>query len=374
LRRKLLGPLVSLAVVILLDAAVGWIFLRDGKFQRRPVPPYDISSDRRTPDPGRKPTTIFDPLLGWTLRPGAVSADGRIRINAAGARSRREYTIRKPAGVLRIAAFGDSYTFGDEVRDEETWCHQLERSRDGLEVINFGVNAYGTDQACLRFMHHAKEFEIDVVLCGFMPKDALRNVNVYRPAYSHGARAHTKPRFLLREDGALELFANPARSREHLEELRRTGALLEILLKHDYWVRRAPAAYLDSPLFASSFARMLYARYENRRDVDGLLRDANSEPFQVTLAIVEKMAGGAAARGQRFFFVVLPHPAAVDADPRPWDQLAEAVRNKGIPVIDCTDALMEIARDGALAMPGEHYTPAGNAAVARVLAARIAAN
>jgi hypothetical protein len=361
-----------LAVVILLDAAVGWVFLRDGRFQGRPVPPYELTG--KTPPSGMSSLTAFDPLLGWTSRPDATSADGRVHINAAGARGRRESPARKPAGVLRVVAFGDSYTFGAEVADEETWCHLLERSRAGLEVINFGVVGYGTDQACLRYMHHAKEFEIDVVLCGFMPKDALRNVNVYRPAYSHGARARTKPRFLIREDGALELLASPARSREHLEELMRTGALLEILLEHDYWVRRAPAAYLDSPLFASSFARMLYARYENRRDVDGLLQDADSEPFGVTLAIVEKMARVAAARSQRFFFVVLPHATAVEADPRPWQPLAEAVRKKGIPVIDCTDALMEMARDGALMMPGEHYTPAGNAAVARVLAARIAAD
>ncbi len=132
MKRKLLGPLVSLAVVILLDAAVGWIFLRDGRFQGHPVPPYGLTEKKQPPRSGETPLTTFDPILGWTPRPGATSADGRVHINAAGVRGRREYTIRKPPGVLRVAAFGDSYTFGDEVKDEDTWCHQLERSRDGL--------------------------------------------------------------------------------------------------------------------------------------------------------------------------------------------------------------------------------------------------
>lgn len=373
MKRKLLGSLVSIAVVILLDAAVGWIFLSDGVFRRKPVPPYglEFQGARR---PARFRPIIFDPVLGWTMRPGAASPDGRVHTNSAGARGQREYAPKKPEGVLRIGAFGDSYTFGDEVRDDETWCHQLERSRDGLEVINFGVNAYGTDQAYLRYLRPTAAFEFDIVVCGFMPKDALRNVNVYRPAYSHRAGNRTKPRFELHGDGALELVANPARSREHLRALLDSGDLLVTLLEHDFWVRRAPAAYRGSALFASSFARILYSQFENRRDVAGLLQDAESEPFRVTLAIMRKMAAVAASRGQRFWVVILPDTVAVEEGLRYWDPLARALRERGIPVIDCTDVLIQIARDGALAMPGEHYTPAGNAAVARLLAARIAAN
>ena len=41
---------------------------------------------------------------------------------------------------------GDSFTFGEDVGDDETYSHHLEQLLPGTEVINLGVHGYGHDQ------------------------------------------------------------------------------------------------------------------------------------------------------------------------------------------------------------------------------------
>ena len=59
-----------------------------------------------------------------------------------------------PPGSLRIAAFGDSFTHGDEVPNEDTWQEILMRAHPDVEAMNFGVGAYGLDQA---FLHYQRD-------------------------------------------------------------------------------------------------------------------------------------------------------------------------------------------------------------------------
>ena len=69
--------------------------------------------------------------------------------------------MKRPDGSLRLACFGDSFTFGDEVQD--AWCYpaMLEQRNPGLEALNYGVGAYGTDQALLQ-IHLQGEVCLDV--------------------------------------------------------------------------------------------------------------------------------------------------------------------------------------------------------------------
>jgi lysophospholipase L1-like esterase len=60
--------------------------------------------------------------------------------NSAGFRGTREYGPAPAAGVVRVAAVGDSITFGYGVADEQTYPHLLdERLGPGFEVLNAGV-------------------------------------------------------------------------------------------------------------------------------------------------------------------------------------------------------------------------------------------
>jgi hypothetical protein len=130
----------------------------------RRLPEY--SSDRHSPS------------LGWISRPGYRST--QINTNGAGLRGLREYPLEKPTGERRIVVIGDSFTFGEDVGDEETYCHYLETSLKDVPVLNFGVHGYGTDQQYLMLKERGFPYRPDLVILGFYVPDIDRNVLAFR--------------------------------------------------------------------------------------------------------------------------------------------------------------------------------------------------
>ena len=116
-----------------------------------------------------------------------------------------------------IAAFGDSFTFGEDVVHSQTWCEQLAAMLDG-DVYNFGVGAYGMDQALLHFERDFPRRPTEIAIFAFITHDITRNVSVYRKFQRpDGHFVLTKPRFVLDGEG-LRLLPNPVAS---VDELRR---------------------------------------------------------------------------------------------------------------------------------------------------------
>ena len=72
-----------------------------------------------------------------------------------------------------ILAVGDSYTYGEEVADDETWPALLQR-RIGRPVLNGGVSGYGFDQIVLRAEMLAAEHRPAVVVVSFIADDIRR--------------------------------------------------------------------------------------------------------------------------------------------------------------------------------------------------------
>lgn len=123
---------------------------------------------------------------GFALRPGAEgvwSREGRgsVRINRAGFRGIDALEARVP-GVLRVAVLGDSFTEALQVDEQETFVHRLKTSLSedrrcalrrnfpgGVEVLNFGVGAYGTGQQLLTWRHLARRYRPDLVLLAVYP-------------------------------------------------------------------------------------------------------------------------------------------------------------------------------------------------------------
>jgi lysophospholipase L1-like esterase len=79
-----------------------------------------------------------------------------------------------PPGAARpIVAVGDSYTYGEEVRDGETWPAHLERLL-GRPVLNGGVSGYGFDQIVLRAEALARQHRPAAVVVSFIADDIRR--------------------------------------------------------------------------------------------------------------------------------------------------------------------------------------------------------
>jgi hypothetical protein len=85
--------------------------------------------------------------------------------------------ISRHAGAAAGQACGTraiSFTFGQEVGDDETWSCFLQNLLPGSEVINFGVQAYGHDQMLLYLQEEGIKYHPDIVILGFVSMDMRR--------------------------------------------------------------------------------------------------------------------------------------------------------------------------------------------------------
>lgn len=127
-----------------------------------------------------------DPYLGWIPREGFSGNKDvwkkEITILKNGIRSNTDKKAKEVAGPVSILAVGDSFTFGAQVSNAETWPALLEKI-SGKTVINGGVSGYGLDQIFLRADHLIKIYKPDTLILSFVADD------IYRCRYAKRAGA-----------------------------------------------------------------------------------------------------------------------------------------------------------------------------------------
>lgn len=172
------------------------------------------------------------PELGWRNQQSSFSE----RENCLGIaqkyttndrRNRVHATFDASDAVVLTA--GDSFTFGDEVSDHETYTARLQELL-GVPVVNLGVGGYGPVQALLRFEEMAGAYpNAKVAVLSIMLDNLYRMVNSFRPAFSYNSsiRYGIKPYM---KDG--QIIALPQGVFSDLETFR---AEARVRLKEDYW-------------------------------------------------------------------------------------------------------------------------------------------
>lgn len=131
----------------------------------------------------------FDPELGWTLR-GTYSSTGSDCLGEPVLESIRDgfrVSSKSSRALPRIAIFGDSYAFGDEVNDHQTIASVL-TTEHSLPALNFGVKGYGPAQMLLRYERRAKGLPESVheVVFLLFSDNIYRLSNRYRPVFMRG--------------------------------------------------------------------------------------------------------------------------------------------------------------------------------------------
>jgi hypothetical protein len=361
-----------------LDVALSLGFLRDGLFLGQPVPPFEAITHptqraalerMRLPLAERPGINAFDPLLGWTNRPDSRSEDGLASVNLDGLRGPRRHAREPDPGRTRIACFGDSYTFGDEVRDEWAYPYLLEELYPDYEALNLGVSAYGTDQALLRFRREGL-WGAQVVCIGVLLENIGRNVNRYRPLwYTRSGAPVAKPRFLL-ESGALELLEQPYADEAALLEAITSGSVLDDLAEGEHWRGPwIPTGKLSSLVRLGGAAWALQRRQPRR-----LWQEEAGEPFQVTLGLLETFHREALAAGaEKAVVLIFPYKddfaGYLETGERYWQPLLAELERRGIAAIDLVPPLAAKHRrhehdPGISIYYGGHLSSVGNAQVA----------
>ena len=229
----------------------------------------------------------YSETYGWEPRPGIVlRLDDRIvSVNEDGHRG-RVYPLERDRDRPRVLMLGDSITFGLDVGDHATFSMLLDVARPDWDVVNRGVQGYGTDQELLLLENVGLGYSPDIVVLNFCVANDFVDNSLDHFLYDD---KHPKPYFRL-EKGELRLQA------DHL----RLG-----------WAETAARCLLESSfLFRSAVARGTAQREgEAGRHWTRLASQVTQNPapaVQVTSGLIRKIDGLVQSAGATL--VIVAHP------------------------------------------------------------------
>lgn len=326
----------------------------------------------------------YDPILGWSIRPNAHAQQAGVTYtaNSAGIRSLREYSLEKPVGVIRIGAFGPSFTHGDEVSDSDTWQAQMEQIRPELEVMNWGVGGYGTDQAFLRYQTQGAAYGFDIVIIGFEEDNIRRNVNRFRPFFrTKTGLPLTKPVFTDDSDQGFMLVENPFADVETLKTTitQTPNQFLDMVCKDDFYCDRARYELKPLDMFYSyRFLRTLM--YEMGRANQPQV-STFEDPYvqRVNFLLLKAFVTEIVRQGAMPIILIFPERTSMEAHEHGqstnYQTALIALKDAGLPVIDLAPAFVHAkTTENAeyldyYASDGGHYNALGNYIVGQTVLA-----
>ncbi len=158
----------------------------------------------------------YHPVVGYRFIPNLrarIPHEGGgylLEANAAGFRSNRQFHKAATPGKQRVLLFGDSFTAGDAVANQQRYSDQLETILPNTEVYNFGLSSTGTDQQYLAWREFAQDIEHDAVVIAVFVENIRRVVARFRPHRdaSGRERLYAKPYYTL-AGGKLQLHQVP---------------------------------------------------------------------------------------------------------------------------------------------------------------------
>jgi hypothetical protein len=312
--------------------------------------------------------TTFDPHSGWKTEPLKQGLNRERRPVTVLANGLRSNGNKPPESDKRILAVGDSYTFGDQVGDDETWPAALERHLE-IPVLNGGVCGYGVGQTVLRARELTPRFRPDVLIVSLIPADIWR-------AQSSGFYSKRKPYFDL-ENGIPVLRNVPLSPPETPAGM--AGVInrgVEYVYDHSLFMRSMPDL------------RSRLRLYQNRA-----YTEAHHEGLEVSCRLFEQVRDMAAQYGAQPFMlmqykfrdigkrIALNNGASPEPDDRNMEflvkaiQLMECSKSAGVPVIDTFIPLQQLYSEGGinavLALYSDHMNAAGNEFVAEYVARQL---
>lgn len=336
-----------------------------------------------------------DPERGYSLRPGASgiwSREGRgeVTINRDGMRD-RDHSLSRPAGVLRVAVLGDSFSEALQVNLEQTWWKRLEGlinatpdcalSRGfpgGVALLNFGVGGYGTGLELLTWRQQARRYAPQkVLLAMYLGNDIEDNTPRPRPDL---------PVFRFAPGGELSVDRSFLQSPGSRFRLSPAGQLVDGLLNHSRLLQLANEA--KNRLAATR-------RGPAPPDPTEELRDSPDDPrgWAMTAALLRSLRDEVRATGADLIVTSLSTPVQVFPDravrrrlqaddPFAREQRLEAIlKPLAVPYLPLAPELRQRADREGLTLhgfPGQrpgmgHWNKDGHRLAAELLAQRLCA-
>lgn len=160
-------------------------------------------------------------ILGYSFCPnirGLFFEEISLDTNSFGARGSTELT--NTSNKTKVVFLGDSFTFGSNVDEEESFSYHFGNSSNNVESINLGVPGYGHTQMLLKLLTDVVDMDPDYVVIGFVNTDISRNGLTFR--------LHSIPKFTI-ENNKLILKNVPLQPVSRWRNVFRTYNYFEII-------------------------------------------------------------------------------------------------------------------------------------------------
>jgi len=230
------------------------------------------------------------PGQGWKVSPEFTTW---IEVNSKGLRG-PEVDYAKPPGEVRLLVLGDSFTFAEQVNQDETYTQRLEDRLNAsggatrFRVLNAGSNGWGTVNELVYLAEEGLRYQPDVVVL------ALYAGNDMSDNYRRVASVPEAERADLALQG-VDPFEGPRQllRRSEVYSLLETGVLAKLTPPNA--VDLSEATIRPAPQTA------------------GEAREA----WDITAVLLRRMREVAESRGATFVVMIIPSAGQVAAGPRP---------------------------------------------------------
>ncbi len=265
----------------------------------------------------------YDSLLGWRgksnfFAPGKISGvNYTLVLNSKGFRD-KEHTFEKPVSKKRILILGDSFTFGFNVKFEDTFPRVLETTLGpNYEVLSLAVPGYSTDQEFLLFYNEGLKYEPDIVILALFLDDIFNNGNIA----THNGK-YPKPYFELNKD--------------------------QLILKN------TPVPFLKHPLSLIEFTGERLYRLKTKTHMPNKYNNGdwktyvlttnnpNTENWLITKMLLQACKKQGQNRNIKFILSIIPLKEQIpDKNNTPQELLLAISKDINIPVVDFLPLLTE---------------------------------
>ena len=292
----------------------------------------------------------YDRTLGWVGTPNAdvphmYGWQKYVRTNSHGFRNETETDSVAPSGKLRIICAGDSFTYGQGVANDQTWCHRLSELDARFVTLNIAQPGYGVDQMYLSYQRDGMRLEHSILIFAFVHGDLDRMAREQQSGYG-------KP--VLRLDAG-ELVADNV----PVPRLR-------------WWLNRTvQLADLRTVDFLSRFLGRLSSSADDAPSTIETVGPIAAEVFRSIQRVT-------AERGAVPVIVYLPTQRDLEAESEWRSWLTATIDTTQVPFIDITPDISSVPAGiaGTFFIPptngaAGHYSEEGNAWVAETLYQRL---
>ena len=212
-------------------------------------------------------------------------------------------------------AFGDSFTYGEEIQIHETWEDQASFLLN-CKISNYGVGGFGTDQAYLLYQDIKPQSPL--VFIGLYPEMMKRNQAASWIFYGSQKDRPLKPYFYI-ENNSINLVTLPAtNSIKEIKNYHRHDAFF-----HAYDVKFPYSYHIFNAVLIR--ARQILAKRIP------LLKDPTS--IQLQTKIINKFKAAIEENQSKYAFVIFPsHIEIINGK---FDSLNEMLQSGALTVNDC---------------------------------------